>query len=138
MAGAVEVRITNLLFAHVGKLEITPPLPIAYPGLAFTPPAGTYLEVLMLPNVNINRGLAATDSTQFRGILQVTVVAPGNSGIVAPTAIASEIVEHFERGTQIFDESLRIKIEGRPSIATAIQEPERIRVPVSIRWHAFA
>lgn len=137
MTDSVEAKIATLLLSRVAALSITPPLSVSYPGVSFTPPAGTYLEVNLIPNTNVNRGLGSTDSTQFRGILQVTVVAPANGGIIAPTSIAGKIADHFERGTALADGTLQIKISGRPSIAPPIQDPDRISIPVSVNWYAF-
>lgn len=138
MAESVEAKISDLLLGHLAEFPESPALPIAWPGLPFTPPSGTYLEATLIPNTNVNRGLGTDDSTQFRGILQVAVMAPANEGIIAATEIASLIADHFDRGASIQEGTLRVKIEGRPSIAPYMQEPDRLRVPVSIRWHAFA
>ena len=138
MAVSVEARIADLLLAHLADLTFMPPLPIAYPGVAFNPPEGAYLEATLIPNTNLNRGLGPNDSTQFRGIFQVTVVAPNNAGIIAPTEMAAKIADHFERGTLIADGALRVKIDGRPSLAPPISDTDRMSIPVSIRWHAFS
>lgn len=137
MAESVEAKISDLLLGHLAEFPQSPALPIAWPGLPFTPPSGTYLEATLIPNTNVNRGLGTDDSTQFRGILQVAVMASANEGIIAAMEIASHIADHFERGTALSEGTLRVKFEGRPSIAPYMQEPDRLRIPVSIRWHAF-
>jgi hypothetical protein len=138
MAESVEEKIADLLLAHLAELPISPMLPVAWPGIAFTPPAGTYLEADLIPNTNVNRFVSDDSEIEYRGILQVTVSAPSGGGIVAAIELAGAIADHFERDTTLSDGEVRVRVSGRPNLASPQQEPDRIRIPVSINYYAFA
>jgi len=138
MPTGVEAKIADLLLTHLGALTFTPAIPVSYPGVPFTPPEGTYLEATFIPNTNVNRFVGHDSTTEHRGILQVSVYAPASVGLIPPLGIAGKVVEHFERGAVIVDGTLRVRISGRPSVAAPIQEPDRVHIPVSVNWRAFA
>jgi hypothetical protein len=138
MAATVEATIPDLLLAHLGALVLSPALPIAWPNLSFTPPPGEYLEATFMPNTNVNLFVGNDATTQHQGLLQVTVVAKSGLGIVGPNDIAGQIVEHFAKGTRIDGQGFVLSIDEKPSVAPSIQEADRIRVPVTVRWYAFA
>jgi len=138
MSDPVEVTITGLLMGRLNEPAFSPPLEVAWPNVAFTPPAATYLKADILWNKNNNRGVSNTSSTELRGIFQVAVVAAINVGIVTPTGIAAAIVTRFERGAPIMGSGLIVGIEGRPSLATPLPAADRLVIPVSIRFYAFA
>jgi len=138
MAVSVEAKIANALLARLASFTHSPPLPVSYPGIAFTPPSGIYLHATLLSNANRNQFVGDHSSTEHRGILQVSVMAPRGSGIVAGMEIAGKIASHFERASHISGDGVVVHVSGRPSVATAIQEPDRINIPVSIFYFAFA
>lgn len=138
MPTAIEARIADALLARLAALSLTPAIPVAYPDIPFTPPAGTYLKAQLIPNTNSNRYVGDDSTTEFRGILQVTVVASSGKGIVAPSEIAAKVADHFERGVPITSGDLVVKITDRPSIAHAMQDTDRVNIPVSINYYAFA
>lgn len=133
-----EAGIADALLTYLGTLTFSPAMPVAYPGVGFTPPAGTYLDATLLPNRPINRGVADDSTTEFRGILQVTVVAPAGAGVVSVYETAGKIVEFFERTKRIIGNGFTIRIMGRPSVAAPLQEADRVRIPVSIDYWAYA
>lgn len=137
MPDAVETQIYKALRDRLAALSFDPPLPIAWPNLAMDPPPSTYLKADILWNRKINRGITSNSATEHRGILQVTVVAPANSGIVAPTNVAGAVVAHFARGTPISLGGIKVKIEGEPSLSPPLPGGDRIRLPVSIGFYAF-
>lgn len=137
MLQTFEARLANALLNHVSQLAFTPSIPVAFPGVSFAPPAGTYLEVTLLTNLNVNRGVSNDSTTEHRGILQITVASPSNGGIIAPMGIAGKVVAHFERGTVIYSNDVSLRIEGRPSVAQPLQEADRLRIPVTIPYYAF-
>jgi len=123
--------------ARLAALTLSPVLLVAWPGIAFTPPTGTYLEVALLTNANRNQFVADDSTTEFRGILQVTVVAPSGAGIVGPVETAGKVAQHFERGSPMAGATLTVKVDKRPDVGSPMVDGDRIRVPVSVYWYAF-
>jgi hypothetical protein len=139
MPASIEATIADALLSHLGDFPAqTPSIDIAYPDVPFEPVSGrTYLDTSLLFNAPANLGVADASCTEFRGILQVTVVAPAGRGIIAPIELAAKVADHFERGTSLGTGPV-IKIVGRPAIANPAQSPDRIRVPVSVSFSCFA
>lgn len=137
MAATVEATIPDLLLTHLGALVFSPAMPIAWPNLSFTPPAGEYLEVTFMPNTNVNQFIGNNSKTQHQGLLQVTVVSKSGIGIVGPNEVAGKIVEHFAKGTKIIADGVKVKIDRKPTVAAPMQDADRVRVPVTIRYISF-
>lgn len=138
MAVHVETKIAEALLARLAALVLSPPLPIAWPNLAFTPPAGAYLQADHLQAPTVNLFLSNADPDMHVGLLQVTVVAPLNQGVIGAVEIAGSIANHFGKGTALDHEGLRVRIEDRPSIAPALVDEDRLRVPVTVTYRVFA
>lgn len=133
----VEAEISDVLLARLAALTFSPALPVAWPGLPFTPPSGAYLVAAVVMNGNRNQFVGDDSTTEFRGILQVTVEAPSGGGIISSFEIAGKVAQHFERGTPMRGSSLTVKVDKRPDVASARVEADRIRVPISVSWYAF-
>ena len=140
MPVAIEARIIDVLLTHLGAFpEQTPPIDIASRNAAFEPTSGkTFLAASVMFNTPVNRGVDDDSSTEFRGILQVTVAAPVILGLIEPLDLAGKVASHFERGTPLFGTGITIKIEGRPAVASPQQSTDRVRVPVSVNFSCFA
>ncbi|QHJ77689.1 MAG: hypothetical protein [Bacteriophage sp.] len=137
----LEPTILDLLFQHTKAFNDTTPakdkIPIAFPNVKFKPPDGNYLEVRYLPNSNRNFLIGNDDPTQHIGILQITVITPLNVGQIKPYDIAGELVEHFKKGTQLQRDDVIVTVYSKPSIAPAIIDNDRFRVPVSIQYQCI-
>lgn len=138
MSDAVEATILQALMGRLIGYVSASAMPVVGPNVAFDPPEGTYLKADLLWNRNINRGIADDSATEHRGIFQVTVVAPANSGIFGATNIAGGVAARFERGSIVPAGGLKVCIEGKPSLGPSPQNADRVRIPVSIRFYAFA
>ena len=140
MAVALEARIVDVLLTHLGTFpEQAPPVDIANPNVPFTPTDGrTFLDASILFNTPVNRGVDDDSSTELRGILQVTVAMPTGRGLIEPLDLAGKVANHFERGAPLFGTGIKIKIEGRPAVASPQQSTDRVRVPVSVSFSCFA
>lgn len=134
----VESTIPSLLLARIGALVLSPALPVAYPDIAFTPPTGPYLDVRYLPNSNVNLFIGNNDETQYRGLIQVTVVFPSGRGIPPVMEIAGLVADHFAKGTVLRSGSASVRIYEQPSVAPSMQDTDRVRVPVTIKYHCFS
>jgi len=134
----IESTIPSLLFTHMAALVLSPVLPVSYPDNPFTPPAGAYLEVRHLPNSNVNLFVGDDAPVQYRGILQITVVYLSAKGIVAPSEVAGKIVDHFKKGTVLRSGIVAVRIYEKPSVAPSMQDTDRVRIPVTIKYNCFA
>lgn len=137
VASTIEGMIPEALLAHMAELVLTPALPVAYPDIAFTPPAGPYLRVYFIPNGTERLFIGNGEPNLHQGILQVTVVFPAGQGSIKPNGVAGAIADHFGEGTQLPITGGLIRIDKRPSIFPAMQDTDRIQIPVSINWTAF-
>lgn len=140
MTDAPEAAIPALLFKHLQELSLAPPLPISFPDIPFTPPAGPWLAVDYLTNRNISPFVAHDAAVLMRGILQVAVVTPRGAGELVAKRIGAIIAEHFRAGIPLrpVGEGFTLKIDGRPSIGGAMHEDKWTRTPVTIMWRTFA
>ncbi|WP_019170668.1 DUF4128 domain-containing protein [Pseudaminobacter salicylatoxidans] len=134
----VESIIPGLLMARLAELVLSPPLPVAWPDVPFTPPAGSYIEATFMPNTNVNLFVGNDATTQHQGILQVTVVSKAGGGIVAPMEIAGQVVAHFAKGIRVSGQGVTVRVSAKPSVARPLQDADRIRVPVTILYDCFA
>jgi hypothetical protein len=104
----------------------------------YKPTIGTeYLELreFVAPTETLT---VARGKKRYVGILQVTVVYPRNAGTVLPKVLADAICDHFEMGTKIDGDGVRIKINRQPDQATPTPDGAWLRLPVSINYQCMA
>jgi hypothetical protein len=112
--------------------QLSPALPVAYPGVPFIPPAsGRWLEVRWFPNETQTYAMQDTSpAVVLSGIGQVTVCERPGAGIVEGQEIAAEVVDYFAKGTSFGV----ARVERQPWVSSVLQEPDRTMYPVTIRW----
>lgn len=135
---SVESTIPDLLFYHLGALVLTPALPVAYPNVAFTPPMGPYLRADYMPNTTTRLMIKDGGMHQYMGILQVSVIWPSGVGEILARDVAVKVADHFNDTVRIPMGSGNIRIMKRPNIGRALQDADRIQIPVTIEWVVFA
>lgn len=125
--------IATALLARVATLSVgSPALPIAYPEIAFTPPAdGKWLEVAIFYNQPKWQGL--TSGRMDQGLLQVTVVWPKNLGVPAPLRHAQDVIDHFPKGLTLTG---NVRVQGQPYASSPFVDAADVRVPITIPWAA--
>mgnify|MGYP000125400208 CR=1 FL=1 len=138
MATAVEAKIDDALLARLAALTFSPAIPVAYPNVAFTPPAGRHFRAFIFRN--------PTDRTAFRtrvlnGIMQVSVYSPLNEGPKPADELAGAIVAHFDPSLPwLTSEGVTVRMDpGKPPYAgSAMRDPDAAywMVPVTINWFA--
>lgn len=121
-------------------LTLSPALPVAAPNVTF-PAAGQplpakYLAVSHL--INQTRQITmGGDQQQKRGLYQVSVVFAVGIGILAALETVETIIALFNN--QILTASgVKVKIDNEPWAASPITEDDRVQIPITISWHAFA
>ena len=97
------------------------PLPIAWPGRTFDPPASSdalWLQPSIFPTNNANIVLAA-GPVQFSGFVQILVGFRNNpQGIRPAYEVAEQIVTLYQKGTDLGP----VKVSTRPSVGPAVPE----------------
>ena len=150
MAQGTDATILAALLDHLEALAFTPAMQIAMPGVSFTPPVYTddgpehrkgdpkpYLAASFLPNETTNSEIGEGQE-QHRGLLQVSVFWKKGVGHIKPLEAADRIITHFAKGTTLHRNGLKIIIDRKPFAASPLQETDRVQVPVTVRYHAFA
>lgn len=104
---------------------------------SYTPTIGReYIEVRWFP-APTNTPFVGKGRKQRTGILQVTAVVPRAEGLSFGLAITDQIIAHFEKGTIIDGNGVRIKIPVEPSQASPAGDGAWLRLPVSINYQTM-
>lgn len=126
-------KVTDALLTRAGSLVLSPTLPVAYPGLVFTPPAdGKYLRAEIF--YNAPRWQGTTSGRMDQGLLQITVVWPKGLATIQAIKVADAVKAHFAKGTELFSNGRKVTVSEEPWTATPIIEDSRTLVPVTIPW----
>jgi len=129
---ATDSDILNAALQHMDSLATS--LPIAWPGVNFTPPqSGMWFEVRHFPNESENLGLEDSASNLFIGFLQVAVFTRTGSGIVKLTEEAEKIQAHFAKGTEFGP----VRVRKRPHQSPPVPSDEAIFIPVTISYRGI-
>ena len=136
---AAESEIMAALFARVASFVASPALPVAWPNVAFTPPANQrYLRVQFVPNTT-NRALIDSDGPhQHLGLLQVSVYWTKGQGETSPRDIAGDLAAHFPCDLKLHSAGLTVRITKKPDVRDLIVEDAAIQIPVMIEYEAWA
>lgn len=143
---SIEASIQAALFARAASLVLSPVHEIAWPNVAFPgllpngqpkPKPARYLRVTHFPNTTDSDFVSNTSTDEHKGILQITVCAPLNSGETQAREIAGLVVEHFPKGMALYRDDVKVRITKRPDCAAKITTDTEIQIPVSIRYEAL-
>jgi len=131
----VEADIVRALLSHLDNIAVFSPKPfIVWPGRRQRPPTDQmYLISQVMMNDPITRGVSDL-SGRYQGLLQITVASPvsWDEGIVPGVEAAGLVVTHFQKGTIIDHEGVRIRIIRKPTVATPFPDGALMRTPVTI------
>lgn len=134
------MSLKRIRAAYEGRLATwaaarSPALTVAYENAPFTAPAGVYLRAFVLPADTVSDDLAGVLTT-YRGIFQVSVVAPINTGPGAALGIADELAALFVMNARLTVSGLTVQQSTPCSIAPALQDATNYIVPVSFQFRA--
>jgi len=138
--------IALALLTRAEALEVPDPvaggfLPVALPDVA--PPWGEgpapdrYLSVSIFDNVPRWQGIGK-GSKVGQGILQVEVMWPRGTGVIAIRRAAQAVMDHFPNKSRHVEGTASIKVSGEPWHGSVIPAPAGSSLPVSIPWTATA
>lgn len=134
----IEASIEAALFARVATLDLEPTPPIAWPNRDFEKPAGPYLRVTHIPNVNRRLFLKGSDPHQRLGLLQIDAFTPKNKGSSAATELAGKIAEHFPADLPLASGAVTVRITKAPALGPAFADDTHWQVPVTIHYETYA
>jgi hypothetical protein len=138
MLMAIETDLRTALNTHLSGLTLTPAHPIAWENKAFTPPASNrWLAAFMIPASARPKTLSYEGLIEHRGIYQISVFGPLESGVVQQDEIAAAVRSHFKRGTRLYDGAARIEITSA-IVNQGLKDGSRWQVPVTVNFRAFA
>jgi hypothetical protein len=111
----------------------TPAIPVAWPNVPFTPPAGRYLRAFVLPAQTQYLSLDGICRT-WRGIFQVSFCMPLGTGAGTVEGLVASLDAYFAQ--TFVQDAQRIYLLEPLSAAPAITEPDRYVVPVSASYRS--
>ena len=130
---ATDKDILEAALTHMASLVTS--LPIAWPGVSFTPPSsGMWFEVRHFPNEPDHFGYGDDAKQDYRGFLQVSVFTADKAGLITPTEEAEKIVAHFAKGTALGP----VVVRKTPYLSPPIPEDNHIQIPVTCPYRGIA
>ena len=112
----------------------TPALPIVWEN-AKASPALPYLRALLLPAPTTSETLDGLHRA-YRGVFQVSVVAPIDGGPGVASGIADELAALFPMDLRLPSGVLTVQVTRPASAAPALQHESDYTVPVSLSYRA--
>jgi len=136
---AIQENILKALIDHFDTLTLSPVLTVAYPGIAFTPPAtGMWIELAWIPNTADEPWLDNDAQVVERGIFQIGICDRLGVGEFPLNRAADAVIEHFRKGTKMVSGPVTVRIEQRASSEPAISYDTKIMTPISVRYLCIA
>jgi hypothetical protein len=133
------VSQTLIRRAYEGRLATwaaarSPALPVSYENVPYTPTTGAkYLRAYVLPAATDAPDLAGALRT-YRGVFQVSVCCPINTGPGAAAGIADELAALFVVNARLTSGAITVQQITPCSIAPALQDDTHYIVPVSFQY----
>lgn len=127
--------ISELLELHLYTIANQLSLPIVYENIEATPNDEIYLKSNILPAITTSFDLES-ESRIYRGVYQVSVVAPINTGKLRSQQIVESIIKHFPPNLELMRGSLALYINSVPSAYPAITDKTTYTIPISMNYRA--
>jgi len=139
MAAGTDATIYEALCKHL--IDLNAGFDIAFPGVDYPQPgqtkAANYLRVDFIPNTTTNSELGAGQE-QHRGIFQVSIYWKAGVAVIDPLETAQTIINHFHKGTTLYEAGLKIQISRKPYLASPFPDDGRMKTPITIQYQAFS
>lgn len=131
------MSIVNIRIALETRLNaMSPSLATAWEGVPYTPVTGTpYQQVNLLLSDTENPTLG-DGMYRVTGFMQVLLCYPPGTGPKAAATRAELIRNQFQRGLGLSSGGIEVLIDRTPSIAPAIIDGDRYRLPVTVYFSA--
>ncbi len=116
--------------------SLTPSIATAWESVPFTPVTGTPYQQINLFIADTLNPTLGDSMYRVKGFMQVTLCYPPNAGTKAASTRADLLVSHFKRAISLTSGGVTVLIDKTPSIAPAIIDGDRYKIPVSIYFTA--
>ncbi|OCG56819.1 hypothetical protein A9G48_02915 [Gilliamella sp. wkB18] len=127
--------ISELLESHLDIIANQLGLPIIYENIEATPNDEIYLKSNILPAITTSFDLGG-NSRIYKGVYQVSVVAPINTGKSRSQQISEAIIKHFKLNTELTKDNFSLYINSIPSVYPAITDKTTYTIPISMNYRA--
>ena len=127
--------ISELLESHLYTIANQLNLQIVYENIEATPNDEIYLKSNILPAITTAFDLDG-DSRIYKGVYQVSVVAPINTGKSRSQQISEAIIKHFQLNTELTKDNFSLYINSIPSVYPAITDKTTYTIPISMNYRA--
>ena len=127
--------ISELLESHLYTIANQLNLQIVYENIEATPNDEIYLKSNILPAITTAFDLDG-DSRIYKGVYQVSVVAPINTGKSRSQQISEAIIKHFQLNTELTKDNFSLYINSIPSVYPAITDKTTYTTPNSMNYRA--
>ena len=127
--------ISELLESHLYTIANQLNLQIVYENIEATPNDEIYLKSNILPAITTCVDLDG-ESRIYKGIYQVSVVAPINAGKSRSQQIVESIIKHFQLNIELKKSAFSLYINSVPSAYPAITDKTTYTIPISMNYRA--
>lgn len=122
-------KIKKALERHLSGL--TPSVPTSYEGVSFSPPAGVYQVVQIVPRTPEDPVFGAGYHRE-KVTLQILIVGPNNKGTAEVLNRAELVSSRFKKGTFLLEDGIRIHFLRTPQISGVSSLQDRLVCPVIV------
>lgn len=135
---AAEKDINTALSVRLKEIQVSDEPPIAYENAEYIPVEGElYLRESFIPNIKDSVGISHSDSDDYEGIYQVSVMTGRGDRRFNAQEQARLISVHFPRGAEYTFNGITVKITNS-RIESGIIENAWYQTPVSINWRSLS
>jgi len=135
----LEAGIADALLYHLSLFSYSPAIPVAYPGIKYTPtPDATYIEAHFFTTPTDRLFMTTNAPHEHGGLLQLSLRTKLGLGDIASRIIAAAVLSHFAEDVPIDRNSVRVRVLGRGTAAAGRQDGAWWHTPITIRWRCFA
>ena len=127
--------ISELLESHLYTIANQLNLQIVYENIEATPNDEIYLKSNILPAITTSFDLDG-ESRIYKGVYQVSVVAPINTGKSRSQQIVESIIKHFQLNLELKKGTFSLYINSVPSAYPAITDKTTYTIPISMNYRA--
>lgn len=136
---AIEASILVALRSHLIAFAEPRAIPIAFTNKTFTPPAdGKFLRESFIPNGTFRPEISDESRPVWRGLYQVDVMWPQNSGETAARTLAADIATHFAPANRLVADTSIVRVTRWPEVAGLMIDDTRAMIPITIDWQVDA
>jgi len=128
-------KIAHLLEEHLQTFATQENLQVVYENIKVKPENEIYLICNILPGITTNFDLEGKLRT-YKGVFQVSVVTPINTGKESVHSIVDAIIEHFPLNLELKQDNFSLYINSIPSAYPVVKEKSTYTIPISMNYRA--